>query len=106
MSTPVRTEPCPVCPYSLGLVEATGGAWVTCSRCEGKGSVPVVDCPSLLSPANQRPVPYDCPACREVHATDVPALWEGSRHLWLVAPCTGATVHVVVECSLPVRVGH
>jgi hypothetical protein len=91
-------EPCPECPYSLGLVEGPGGSWVACSRCEGEGRLPVLD-PSLLSPANQRPVAYDCPCCGGSHTTDVPWMWEGPRHMWLVCHATGQTVRVVVDCS-------
>jgi hypothetical protein len=95
----VTTEPCPVCPYSMGLVEGPGGAYVTCERCGGEGSVPIVpDSPSLLSPGNQRPVPFDC-ACGATHSTDVPWLWEGVRRMWLVCPKLGQTVSVVVDCS-------
>lgn len=97
-----RTAPCPVCPFSLGLVEGPGGAWVTCSRCDGAGRIPDLDM-NLLSPANQRPVRYDCPCCGHEHSTDVPWLWEGRRVMWLVCHSTGQTVQVTVDCS-PARV--
>lgn len=54
---------------------------------------------NLLSPTNQRPVTYHCPACAGVHATNVPVMWKGVKQMWLVSSCNAA-VRVAVDCSV------
>lgn len=54
--------------------------------------------PSLLSPGNTRTVLYDC-GCGLPHPTEVPAIWDGVKTMWLMCPIVGQSVRVTVDCS-------